>query len=480
MVISGGKAMKHTVVATLAVICLAAQANAQNLSPEDLARRVIERHAVDAVIWGMPAVNYDLMLQQMLTKTKAEINQFVYWSRPVDWKNQTLTPNPDSIYFMTFFNTKDVGPLAIEVPPAKGGSFAANIVNIWQAPLEDAGPEGADKGKGGKYLILPPGYTQKPPAGYIPLQSDTYGGYALFRSNLAGRTDADIAKSVAYAKRLKIYPLARAANPPATIFTDAMEVLFDSTITYDVRFFQSLARIVQSEPWLERDRVMINQLKSIGIEKGKPFNPDAKTQEILSAAAREAKAWLAQLYDADSVVPAFYEGRYWRLPAHPDVAAAQANFWTTRDRYPVDMRGLTYTYGYIGIKRLGRAQFYLMGIKDKDGRTLSGANTYRLTVPANAPVKQYWSATVYDRATHALIRDLPRASAASQSAALKKNADGSVDVYFGPRAPAGKESNWVPTKADGEFEVLFRLYAPTKALFDKTWTLPDIEKIAAQ
>ena len=471
--------MRTITVSALLPLFILAQSvvHAQSFSAEELGRRTIERRAVEAVIWGMPAVNYDLMLQQMLTKTKGATNQFIYWSRPVDWKNQTLTPNPDSIYFMTFFDTKDVGPVVIEVPPAEGGSLAANIVTVWQAPLEDAGPEGADKGKGGKYLILPPGYAPKPPNGYIPLRSDTYGGYALFRSNLVGRRDADIAKSVAYAKRLKIYPLARAANPPATIFTDAMEVLFDATITYDVRFFQSLARIVQHEPWLERDRVMIEQLKSIGIEKGKPFNPDARTQEILNAAAREAKAWLALLYDDDRVIPAFYEGRHWRLPAHPDVGAAQANFWTTRDRYPVDMRGLTYTYGYIGIKRLGRAQFYLMAIKDKDGRTLSGAKTYRLTVPANVPVKQYWSATVYDRATHALIRDLPRASAASQGAALKKNADGSVDVYFGPNAPAGQESNWVPTKADGEFEVLFRLYAPTQALFDKAWELPDIEQV---
>jgi hypothetical protein len=95
----------------------------------------------------MSAVNYDLMLQQMLTKTKGEVNQFIYWSRPLDWKNQTLTPNPDAIYFMTFFNTKDVGPMVIEVPPAEGGSLAANIDDVWQAALEDAGPEGADKGR---------------------------------------------------------------------------------------------------------------------------------------------------------------------------------------------------------------------------------------------------------------------------------------------------------------------------------------------
>ena len=233
--------MKRSALAALAFICATASANAQYFSTD--ARRTVERRAVEAVIWGMPAVNYDLMLQAMLTKTKGQVNQFVYWSRPVDWKNQTLTPNPDAIYVMTFFNTKDVGPVVIEVPPAEGGSFAANIDDVWQAALEDAGPEGADKGQGGKYLILPPGYTDKAPEGYIALPSETYGGYALFRSNLAGRTDADIAKSVAYAKRLKIYPLAQAANPPPPTFADAMEILFDSTIPYDLRFFQSLDRI---------------------------------------------------------------------------------------------------------------------------------------------------------------------------------------------------------------------------------------------
>ena len=116
-----------------------------------------------------------------------------------------------------------------------------------------------------------------------------------------------------------------------------------------------------------------------------------------------------------------------------------------------------------------------MSMKDKDGRALDGADNYRLNVPANAPVKQYWSATVYDRATHALIRDVAWPSRSSQSPGLQKNPDGSVDLYFGPRAPAGKESNWVPTRAGGQFEVLFRFYGSDKAFFDKTWQLPDIE-----
>jgi hypothetical protein len=470
--------MRRMILLALALTWLAASGYAQNFSAEDLARRTVERRAVEAVIWAMPAVNYELMLQQLLTKAKGEVNQIVYWSRPLDWKNQTLTPNPDAIYLMSFFNTKDVGPVVIEVPPADGGSLAGNIDNIWQMPLEDAGPEGADKGAGGKYLILPPGHTVKPPEGYIPLPSETYGGYALFRSNLASHGDADVAKAVAYGKRLKIYPLAQAANPPPTTFTDAMDVVFDSTIPYDLRFFQSLHRVVQSEPWLERDRAMIDQLKSIGIEKGKPFNPDAKIQGILNAAAREAHAWLEQRYD--TAIPSYYEGGHWRAPALPEVIQASQASYTNPDVYPTDARGLTYTYGFIGIKRLGSAQFYLMAIKDKDGRKLSGASTYRLTVPPNAPVKQYWSATAYDRATHALIRDMPRASRASQAADIQKNADGSVDVYFGPKAPAGKELNWVPTKPEGEFEVLFRLYGPEKPLFDKTWKLPDIEEVTAR
>jgi hypothetical protein len=298
--------MKRTVLAALAAICVSVPAQAQNFSAEDLNNRLIHRRAVEAVIWGMSAVNYDLMLQQMLTKTKGEINQFIYWSRPADWKNQTLTPNPDAIYFMTFFNTKDVGPVVIEVPPAEGGSLAANIDDIWQAALEDAGPAGADEGKGGKYLVLPPDYSGQPPAGYFALPSQTYGGYALFRSNLPSRTDADFAKSVAYAKQLKIYPLASATNPPPTVFTDVMEILYDSTIPFDLRFFQSLDHIVQSEPWQERDRAMIDQLRSIGIEKGKPFNPDAKMQGILNAAAREAKAWLELRYE--SAIPPYFEG----------------------------------------------------------------------------------------------------------------------------------------------------------------------------
>jgi hypothetical protein len=469
--------MKRIALAIVLVLATAAPALAQRTSTNELADRALHRRAVEAMIWGMPAVNYDLMLQQMLTKTKGKVNAIVYWSRPVDWKNQTLTPNPDSIYLMAFYNTKDVGPVVIEVPPADHtGSLAGNIVNVWQMPLEDAGPQGADKGRGGKYVILPPGYKGRPPYGYIALQSDTYGGYALLRSSLASHSEMDVAKSVAYGRRIKVYPFSQASRPPATVFTDAMDVLFDSTIRYDHTFFGNLDRIVQNEPWLQRDRAMIDQLRTIGIEKGKPFNPDAKTQQVFDAAALEARAFLARRYE--STLPQFNPGIYWTMPTSPELAVAMQNGFADPDAYPVDARGTTYTYGFIGIKRLGTAQFYLIAIKDKNGQAFDGGTTYRLTVPPNAPVKQYWSATAYDRETHALIRDMPRASRSSQVSELQRNTDGSVDIYFGPQPLPGKEANWVPTQPGRQFEVMFRLYGPEKAFFDKQWVLPDIEPFA--
>ncbi|MGH7682405.1 MAG: DUF1254 domain-containing protein, partial [Candidatus Eiseniibacteriota bacterium] len=250
---------------TALAIGTATATRAQDLSAKDLNHRVIEQRAFEAVIWGMPAVNYDLMLQEMLTKTAGKVNQVIYWGRPLDARNQTLTPNPDAIYFMAFFNTKK-GPVVLDLPPGDAnGSFNGNIVTTWQMPLEDAGLLGADKGAGGKYLILPPGYSDKVPDGYIGLQSDTYGGYALIRSNLKSHGDADVAKAIAYGKRVKVYPLAQAARPAATVFTDAKDVTFDSTIRYDATFFEHLDRIVQTEPWLQRDRAMIDQLKSLGI-----------------------------------------------------------------------------------------------------------------------------------------------------------------------------------------------------------------------
>jgi hypothetical protein len=322
-------------------------------------------------------------------------------------------------------------------------------------------------------VVLPPEYKEKVSDGYITLQSDTFGGYMLFRANLKSHGDADVRKSIAYGKRMKVYPLSAAANPPATVFTDVKDIDFDSTIKYDAGFFEHLDRIVQSEPWIDRDRTMIQSLATIGIEKGKPFAPDAATEKILDSAAKEAGAYLEMKYDAG--FPAYWPGGHWMFPTYPEFVEFIQKGYADHDHYPIDERGVVYTMAFIALKRLGAGQMYLVSIRDKDGNPFDGGKTYHLQVPPNAPVQQYWSVTAYDRQTHALVKNMPRASRSSQIPELRKNADGSIDLYIGPRAPAGKDSNWIPTDPARKFELMFRLYAPTKPLFDKTWKLPDVE-----
>jgi hypothetical protein len=448
-----------------------------DLTPVELVERTVHRRAVEAVIWGMPAVNYDLMYQAWVREVGGTFNQIAYWSRLPDWKIQTLTPNPDVIYLTPFIDTKDAGPMVLEIPPADEGSITGTVMDVWQCALQDVGPAGVDQGEGGKYLILPPGHKETAPPGYILLPSDTYQGYALLRSIPKSGSEPDVAKAVAYGKRVKLYPLSQAATPLATTFRDVAEVEYDSTITYDLRFFDSLNRIVQTEPWLERDKAMIDPLKSIGIEKGKPFSPDRRTRDVLTDAAREAHAWLSARYEAALSMQCFYEGGHWALPGSRDLLEGQATFFAKPDFYPVDVRGVTFSYTYFTPKHLGAGSSYLLTISDKESRLLDGGATYRLSVPAKPPVRQYWSATVYDRATHAPIRNARWPSRSSQTPGLQRNPDGSVDIHFGPQAPTGKESNWVPTHTGAGFEVLFRFYGPEKPLFEKTWRLPDIEKV---
>jgi hypothetical protein len=186
---------------------------------------------------------------------------------------------------------------------------------------------------------------------------------------------------------------------------------------------------------------MLDQLKSIGIAKGKRFNPDSKMQEPLNRGIREAHAWLVNYYETSYFPSPFYNGGHWLAPASAVFAGAMQTAFANPDTYPVDDRGTAYSLAFFSAKHLGAGQFYLMTFRGKDGQPFFGGSTYRLNVPANAPVTQYWSATAYNRETHTLIRNMQWASRSSQTPGLQKNADGSVDVYFGLQAPSGKELN---------------------------------------
>ncbi|HEX4414171.1 MAG TPA: DUF1254 domain-containing protein [Lacipirellulaceae bacterium] len=441
--------------------------------PNDSQRQFTKSRAVEAAIWGMPAVNYERLLEAA-TANGGKANQVIYWSRPVNWRNQTLTPNPDTIYFNPFYDTRN-GPIVLEIPPAAGeSSIVGSVDDAWQNALDDVGLAGVDKGHGGKYLITPPGYKDKAPEGYIVLPSDTYRGFAILRSNLKSHSDADIAAAVTYGKQIEFYPLS--AEPSATAFIDVYDKNFEATIPYDPSFIYLLDKFIQAEPWLTRDKAMIDMLRSIGIERGKGINLDSKMVVTYDVAVNEAHSIVEQNYK-QGFTPPFFEGTHWAVPVPKETIEGMSTMFADPNRYPIDGRAVYFSIAYFSAKHLGAGQFYVMAIGDSAGQPLDGSKTYRLTVPPNAPVRQYWSATAYDGQTHALIKNMPRASCASNGSNVKKDADGSVDMYFAPKSPGGNESNWVPTDPNGKFEILFRFYGPEKPLFDKTWKLPDIEQV---
>jgi len=318
------------------------------------------------------------------------------------------------------------------------------------------------------------GYRGDVPAGYIPLPSKTYQGYSLLRTVPKSWRKEDMARAVAYLKQLKLYPLSQAANPPPTRFIDLADIIFDALPPYDVRFFAGLDRMVQAEPVQEKDKQMMNLLKFIGIEKGKPFRPDAKAARILALAAREARDWSDAR--ALSVLQPYFPGKQWLTPGEP-VALKTGFTFETAEYFGTDARASTYRVAFAAPKKMGAGSFYLFGYFDKAGQFLQGAKSYHLAVPPNVPIRQFWAVDVYDATTCGFIRESPRVSLCSFDETVQKNADGSVDVYLGPKAPPGKQANWIPTKAGAGFFVIFRLYGPEKPLFDKTWQLPDIEKV---
>jgi hypothetical protein len=438
-----------------------------SLSIEELTERTMERRAVEAAIWGMPIVSFDAMRQAFLHEAK--YGDILYFSHPADWKFQITTPNASSLYVYFNFNLKD-GPLVLEFPAAVGAGLFGTILDAWQIPLADVGPEGDDKGSGGKYLLMPPDYEGAPPKGYLPVRSHTYNGYAVFRAIPVTQSDADVAKAVSLVKQLRLYPLA-GNDPVRQRHIDISGKLFDAIVRYDETFYDSLAQMINEEPVQARDLAIMGQLHSLGIEKGKPFKPATALRSILREAVAEAHAIFMEC--TRNIEP-YWPRSQWGVHSR---SALETHFtFLTADRLEIDERGAIFFFGCAPPKALGPATFYLSTAKDSKGDALAGGKTYQLHVPANPPVKQYWAVTVYDLASAGFLLNSPTLCIDSYKPKTERNADGSVDVYFGPKLPRGKENNWVYTGARGEWVAMFRFYGPKKALFEKTWVLPNIEK----
>jgi len=215
-------------------------------------------------------------------------------------------------------------------------------------------------------------------------------------------------------------------------------------------------------------------LLPLGIEKGKDFTPDAMTLTQLRSSAAEVHAWL--LAQMTTFVENWWPGSQWKVPISP-IAVKTEFKWAVPNYFDVDTRGIAFASFFLPPAKLGAGSFYLGALFDSEGQPLRGENAYRLHVPANVPVSQFWALTVYNRETQALFLNSTRPTLDALNKGLLKNADGSVDIYIGPKAPAGQEANWIYTPAGKSWFPWFRFYGPEKALFDKSWMMPDLAQV---
>lgn len=465
--------IKKVIIA--AIVFLASTTVVQSAEMTKIERDKVVRRACEAAIWGMPAVGiYDIELA-MQRDGGAEPGMLGYMSAPMDSHHGFLTANDVTPYVMGALTTKD-GPIVLEVPPAgEKAQYFGTVVNAWDTPIVDVGPSGDDKGKGAKYLFLPPDYQGEPPSeGFIVYRADTYGVHFVFRP--VAKEGGKYADQAAYAQTLKWYPLSQADNPNPTRFFDLKENPVNTLPTYDMTFFSDLNTVVQREPVLARDKVMMAMLASIGIVRGEPFDPDEEMQKALLEGLQCAYDTMHEHFITKAVTP-YWDGSQWSVWKFAE-GQPEAGFpYETAERVLIDDRsGGSYFWITYLPKNLGSGTFYLTGLRDSDGNLINGTDTYKLNVPADTPAKDFWSVIIYSMKTKGFVKGAERVGLASTGLeSMRKSNDGSVDVYFAPRAPEGLESNWIPTGED--FFLLFRLYGPDKPLCEKTWRLDDVVKV---
>jgi hypothetical protein len=279
-------------------------------------RDMVHRRAVEVVIWGQPAEGIRGFIQATRRDLGGDWNDVVYFTEPMTTRHGFLTANNNVPYVVASLNTKD-GPVVVDVPAASEKTkYFGSIIDAWQLPFVDVGPTGEDKGKGAKYLLLPPGYEGTVPEGYLVYRPATFATYVGFRP--ASEKDGTLEEAVEYAQTLRIYPLDKADNPPETRFVNAYPKKWDTLPRYDISYFYDLAEVVNEEPVQERDLAMMGMLDSIGIKKGQPFEPDAEMTKILESAVNDAYDYMQWYFtEGGGLIPFWKDGYWmqWNIPA---------------------------------------------------------------------------------------------------------------------------------------------------------------------
>jgi hypothetical protein len=391
----------------------------------------------------------------------------------MDSKSLYLTPNTESIYNMAWLDTSK-GPLVLETPP----NVLGIIDDHWFKYVGDFGNAGPDKGKGGKFLLLPPGYKGEVPKGYFVMHSPTYGNLMFFRGFMEnGSTETAVNNTK---KLFKVYSLSDAKNPPPMKFINVSGKEFNTIHANDFHFYEEVNAIVQYEPNEALNPETLGLLAAIGIEKGKKFAPDARMKKILTEAAAVANATARALTFRPRIDGVYYyPDRRW----FTSFAGGSYEFLKQPGVRNLDGRVLFHYYATgitpaMAMKIVGVGSQYAAATTDSEGKPLDGSKTYKIHLPPNIPAKNFWSIVVYDNQTRSMLQtDQQFPSIGSLKKGVVINADSSVDVWFGPTAPKGHEANWVQTVPGKGWNALFRLYGPLQPWFDKTWKPGDFELV---
>jgi hypothetical protein len=446
---------------------------------EETAKKLFDemdyQRAVQAYLWAYPVVSFESIRLGTKRDLGADVNELVIADNFADAKGIWLTANDTTIYACANIDLSKAGAVVVEIPP---GRLVGLIDDFWQRAITDVGLPGPDGDKGGKFLLLPPGYNgEVPNEGYHVLRATMNNYNVMIRGIISSMSEAPAA--VETVKKMQIYPWSERANPKPTKFIPFSGKKVDTLAPGGMEYWMRLVAVINNNPIHERDRFFMAMLKPLGIEKGKEFKPDARQRAILEDAARIGDAMgRAMLFDGEQRIASAnaFGGTQWNWVVlnRPDQETENYSQLDERLHYTY---GAIYTSPFIGSKKPGPGSEYVQAFKDKDGKRFDGGKSYRLHVPANVPAASFWSLTIYDTATRSMLQNASGDAARSSYDKLKTNADGSIDLYFGPKAPAGQESNWTETVPGKGFYPMFRFYTPKEGVFDGTWKLPDVEAV---
>ena len=444
--------------------------NAQHLPDQaTIDRLYAERdfqRACQAYLWALPIVAYAQWQNQHETVFGARDGDIVKYLSVRD-KTGIITPNATTPYVLGFVNTARTGPAIIEVP---AGDIAGGLGDFWERNITDIGATGPDKGRGGRYLLLGPGQEPPPDVAHdYVARSPTFNVFHAFRV-----LSTDPAESERLMKGYKLYPAKDTAAPPPTRILTPDGRRWSGTQPNGMAYWQRLNEILQVEPVKEEDRLFMAMLKPLGLEKGKPFAPNAAQARALADGAEIGRLMaIANSFDKRFETARYGDG--WDRAVNVSLTQ-QSEFYSQLDERA------SWFYEAVGLsagmatRTPSEGQAYLSAYRDANGQWFDGSKTYRLHVPPDVPAAQFWSVALYDLDTRSFIETPHDKAELGSRNDLARNADGSVDFVFAPELPEGvAETNWIPTAPGRAWFTYFRLYAPLPSYFDASWRLPAIQ-----